>query len=100
LDWDSKMFVWIYPMRNFPVHHNNFNHQLLADLLKKHRWSFILSYNDCSWVRETYKEFEVVEISWQYTMGQWETRIGKNRLKRNFDNTNIKNSHELLIIKK
>jgi len=98
LDGDSKMFNGIYPMRNFPVHHNGFNHAKLADLLKQHSGGFILSYNDCSWIREAYKNFEIVEISWQYTMGQGETRIGKNRLERNFDNENIKTSHELLII--
>ena len=98
LDGDSKMFKGIYPMRNFPVHHNGFRHNLLADLLKQHKGGFILSYNDCSWVRDAYKDFKIVEISWQYTMGQGETRIGKNRLERNYDNENIKTSHELLII--
>ncbi|GIW21982.1 MAG: DNA methyltransferase [Candidatus Sericytochromatia bacterium] len=97
LDGDSKMFKGIYPMRNFPIHHNNFNHNLLAELLKDHKGGFVLSYNDCSWVRETYKDFEIIEISWQYTMGQGETRIGKNRLNRNYDNSNIKTSHELII---
>ena len=98
LDGDSKMFKGIYPMRNFPVHHNGFKHDMLANLLKQHRGGFILSYNDCSWIREAYKDFEIVEISWQYTMGQGETRIGKNRIERNYDNDNIKTSHELLII--
>ncbi|MCS6796586.1 MAG: DNA adenine methylase [Raineya sp.] len=98
LDGDSKMFKGIYPMRNFPIHHNGFKHDLLAELLKKHKGGFILSYNDCSWVRETYKDFEIIEIAWQYTMGQGETRIGKNRKSRNHDNHHIKTSHELLII--
>ncbi len=98
LDGDSKMFKGIYPMRNFPIHHNGFNHKLLANLLKEHKAGFILSYNDCTWVRNAYKDFNIVEISWQYTMGQGETRIGKNRLEREFDNNNIKTSHELLII--
>ena len=98
LEWDSKMFKWIYPMRNFPIHHNLFNHENLANLLHEHKWWFILSYNDCSWVREAYKNFKIIEVSWQYTMWQGETRIGKNRLERDFDNWNIKKSHELLII--
>jgi len=92
------MFRGIYPMRNFPIHHNGFNHQFLAELLKNHKGGFILSYNDCSWVRENYKDFEIKEVSWQYTMGQGETRIGKNRKERNYDNNNVKHSHELLII--
>lgn len=98
LEGDSKMFRGIYPMRNFPIHHNGFNHHLLSELLKNHRGGFILSYNDCSWVRDTYRDFKIVEIGWQYTMGQGETRIGKNRKERNYDNGNVKTSHELLII--
>lgn len=98
LEGDSKMFKGIYPMRNFPIHHNGFNHSLLAELLTNHQGGFILSYNDCSWVREAYKDFEIIEVEWQYTMGQGETRIGKNRLERNFDNDNKKTSHELLIL--
>lgn len=99
LEGDSKMFRGIYPMRNFPIHHNGFNHELLAEMLKNHKSGWILSYNDCSWVRETYKDFKIIDISWQYTMGQGETRIGKNRLQRNYDNDNVKHSHELIIVK-
>ncbi len=98
LEGDSKMFKGIYPMRNFPIHHNGFNHDLLLQLLKKHKGGFILSYNDCSWVREAYKDFRIIEVSWQYTMGQGETRIGKNRKERGYDNGNVKSSHELIII--
>lgn len=98
LNGNSKMFRGIYPQRNFPIHHNNFNHELLAELLKKHKGKFILSYNDCEFVRETYKNFKILEPKWQYTMGQGETRIGKNRIERG-DIDNIKRSHELLIIK-
>jgi len=92
---DSKMFKGIYPMRNIPVHHKNFPHESLRDLLKKHKGGFILSYNDCPTIREYYKEFQQFFPSWQYTMGQGETRIGKNRIE-NGDN-HIKGSHEILI---
>lgn len=95
---DSKMFRGIYPMRNFPIHHNSFNHALLAKLLNNHRGKFILSYNDCAFVREAYKDYRILEPKWQYTMGQGEIRVGKNRLDRG-DTNNIKHSHELLIIK-
>ena len=98
LDGDSKMFKGIYPQRNFPIHHNNFNHKLLRDLLLNHQGKFIVSYNDCSTIREWYKDFEIIEVSWQYTMGQGETRIGFNR---NIEGiSHIKKSHEILIIKK
>ena len=98
LEGDSKMFRGIYPQRNFPIHHNNFPHENLENLLKNHQGSFILSYNDCQWVRNAYKDFKIIDVSWQYTMGQGETRIGKNRLDRG-ELTNIKRSHEILIIK-
>lgn len=98
LEGDSKMFRGIYPMRNFPIHHNGFNHEKLAELLKKHKGGFILSYNDCDWVRKTYCDFEIINVEWQYTMGQGETRIGKNRKERDYDNNNIKSSHEVLIV--
>lgn len=98
LTGDSKMFKGIYPMRNFPIHHNGFKHELLRDLLHAHKGKFVLSYNDCEWVRNAYKDFTILEPKWQYTMGQGETRIGKNRIERG-DTDNIKQSHELLIIK-
>lgn len=103
LEGDSKMFKGIYPMRNFPIHHNGFKHELLSQCLKNHKGRFILSYNDCAFVREAYKDFKILEPKWQYTMGQGETRIGKNRQNRidrkRGDRDNIKQSHELLIIK-
>ena len=97
LDGDSRMFRGIYPQRNFPVHHNNFSHEKLRDMLLAHKGGWILSYNDCSAVREWYKDFRFVEVSWQYTLGQGETRIGANRA--NGTNGHVKPSHEVLIVK-
>lgn len=95
---DSTLFRGLYPQRNFPVHHNNFNHELLRDLLYNHKGSFILSYNDSPTIREWYKDFEIIELPIHYTMGQGETRIGYNRIKNN--QNHIKKTRELLIIKK
>jgi len=92
---DSKMFKGIYPMRNIPIHHKGFKHELLRDLLKEHKGGFILSYTNCPTIREWYKEFQQFFPSWQYTMGQGETRIGKNR--RNRNSNHIKASHEIII---
>ncbi|BDQ27164.1 hypothetical protein ASB1_08400 [Helicobacter heilmannii] len=92
------MFRGIYPMRNFPIHHNGSRHDQLAQMLKARPGPFVLSYNDCSFVREAYKDFKIVELAWQYTMWQGETRMGKNRLERG-DAGYVKKSHELLIIK-
>ncbi len=98
LEGDSKMFKGIYPQRNFPIHHNNFAHEKLKDLLLAHKGNFIISYNDCSTIREWYKDFEFIEVSWQYTMGQGETRIGANRINEGINH--VKKSHEVLIIKR
>lgn len=92
---DSKMFKGIYPNSNFAIHHNKFNHILLRDLLYNHKGGFILTYNDCTTIREWYKNYKQVYPKWQYTYGQGETRIGKNRKD---NNTNIKESHEIFII--
>ncbi len=37
LEGDSKMFRGIYPQRNFPIHHNGFDHKILYELLKEHK---------------------------------------------------------------
>tara|TARA_A100001201_G_scaffold94698_1_gene82073 strand:- start:1678 stop:2568 length:891 start_codon:yes stop_codon:yes gene_type:complete len=91
---DNKMFKGLYPNNNFPVHHTHFDHEKLRDLLHSHEGSFILSYNDCEWVRENYKDFEFKTPEWAYSYGQGETRIGKNK-----ENNDPKKSHEILILK-
>ena len=97
-DADNKMFTGIYPMRNIPVHHDGFNHELLRDLLKSHKGGFVLSYNNCETIREYYKEFELHYPTWSYSMGNGEKRIGKNRTEAGI--TNSKDSHEILIVKR
>ena len=97
LDGDSRMFRGIYPQRNFPVHHDGFDHALLRDMLHTHRGGFVLSYNDCETIRRWYADFRIVEVAWHYTMGQGETRIGTNRL-ANGTAHHVKASHELLIL--
>jgi len=94
---DSTLFRGLYPQRNFPIHHNNFNHELLRELLLDHKEGFILSYNDAPTIRKWYKDFEIIELPIHYTMGQGETRIGLNRKMKN--SNHIKKTKELLIIK-
>jgi len=93
---NSKMFKGVYPMRNIPIHHDGFDHGGLAYLLNNHKGGFILSYNDCPQIREWYSGFEHYFPTWQYTMGQGETRIGSNRKE---SESYIKESHEILIVK-
>ena len=107
---DSKMFKGMYPNCNFAIHHNNFEHEIMRDLLKQHKGGFFITYNDCPTIREWYKEFKQVYPSWQYTYGQGETRVGKNRKEQKKDNDNentdnnnetkdnVKESHEIFII--
>ena len=91
---DNKMFKAIYPNSNFALHHTHFDHELLRDQLHSHEGKFLLSYNDCEWVRENYKGFKFKTPEWAYSYGQGETRIGKNK-----KNNDPKQSHEILIIK-
>ena len=95
---EGKMFIGMYPHRNFPIHHKGFRHDLLHDMLVKHKGGFILSYNDCETIRSWYKGFKMIAPKWQYTFGQGDTRIGENR-KNDNNGSHIKQSHELLIWK-
>ena len=97
LEGDSKMFKGMYPNCNFAIHHNNFNHEKLALMLQSHQGGFIMTYNNCSKIRKLYNGCLFIYPKWQYTYGQGETRIGKNR--QQGTNDNIKESHEIIIVK-
>jgi len=97
-DSDNKMFTGIYPMRNIPIHHDGFDHEKLRDLILAHKGNFVMSYNNCETIREYYKDFEFFYPKWSYSMGNGETRIGKNRTDMGINN--IKESHEILIVKR
>jgi DNA adenine methylase len=97
LEGDSKMFKGMYPNCNFAIHHNNFNHKKMCELLKNHKGGFLITYNNCSTIREWYKEYTFEFPEWQYTYGQGEKRIGKNRKEAKKED-NIKDSHEIFIV--
>jgi DNA adenine methylase len=67
-------------------------------MLKNHRGGFILTYNDCPTIRQMYSDYRQEFPSWQYTYGQGETRIGKNREKEEGEANHVKESHEIIII--
>jgi DNA adenine methylase len=47
--------------------HESFNHQTLYDLLKtKNNW--ILTYNNCDYIKAMYKDYTILETSWSYGM--------------------------------
>lgn len=96
LSGNSKMFCGIYPNRNFPVHHDGFPHERLSELLRNHSGGFMLTYNDCNVIRDLYPGYERHFPKWQYSLGQGESRIGKNRDGRK--NGNVKRSHEIILI--
>lgn len=50
--------------------HSNFDHYLLADILKKTNSKFLLTYNDDAFIRELYKDFNIVEVDWKYGMNK------------------------------
>ena len=97
---DSTMFKGMYPNCNFAIHHNDFDHAEMARLLKEHKGGFLITYNDCPTIREFYKDYKQVFPQWQYTYGQGETRIGKNREGTQTDEgaQHTKQSSELFII--
>jgi len=49
--------------------HENFNHELLNKILKtKKNW--ILTYNDCDYIRELYKNYLILNVNWSYGMNK------------------------------
>jgi len=84
-DKDNKMLGGIYPMKNIPVHHDSFDHELLRDCLLEHEGDFVLSYNNCETIRQYYSDFDFFFPKWHYSMDIGETRIGKNRKQRTSD---------------
>lgn len=95
---EGSVFKGIYPQRNFPIYHKDFDHERLFQLLDSHPSGFVLSYNDCPIIREWYKDYEIHEGRWQYSLGQGETRIGKNR--KASESGHVKKSSELIIVKR
>ena len=62
--------------------HENFDHQKLFDTIKnKQHW--IITYNNCEYIKKLYEEFTIIDVSWKYSM-----------------NNNNKPSSEIVIISK
>jgi len=47
--------------------HENFNHQLLYELIKTKR-NWIMTYNNCDYIKELYKDFIIINVNWTYGM--------------------------------
>ena len=49
--------------------HENFNHNLLYDLMKtKNNW--IITYNNCEYIKKLYKDYLIIEVTWSYGMNK------------------------------
>lgn len=49
--------------------HSGFDHDGLYDLLKE-RENWIMSYNDCSYIRDLYRDYDIISASWSYGMNK------------------------------
>jgi len=47
--------------------HENFNHQLLFELIKTKR-NWIITYNNCDYIKSLYKDFRIIDVNWSYGM--------------------------------
>jgi DNA adenine methylase len=47
--------------------HENFDHQRLYECVKtKNNW--LMTYNDCDYIRDLYKDFKIIKVNWTYGM--------------------------------
>lgn len=48
--------------------HKQFDHHLLAEVVKTHKGKWMMSYGDCDLVRELYKDYNIEIVTWAYAM--------------------------------
>lgn len=49
--------------------HENFNHALLYDLIKtKKNW--LITYNNCEYIKKLYKNYLIIDVNWSYGMNK------------------------------
>ena len=65
--------------------HESFDHKKLASLLKEVP-TWILCYNDCTYIRKLYEAYTIVEVNWSY---------GMNKSKKSSEILIIRNSKKL-----
>ena len=49
--------------------HKGFCHEKLFELLSK-RKNWLLTYNNCSFIKNLYKDFQIIETNWSYAMNK------------------------------
>ena len=68
--------------------HSNFNHEKFRNYLYKIKSKFLLTYDNCDYIRELYKDFYTLEWDLQYGMNNYKQKkadIGKELLISNYD---------------
>lgn len=53
--------------------HENFDHKQLFDKLVNCESKFLLCYNDCDFIRELYKDYNIKKVDWSYGMNKSKT---------------------------
>ena len=48
--------------------HNNFDHERLFQVIREKKW--MMTYNDCDYIRNMYKDYTIIEASWSYGMNE------------------------------
>lgn len=56
------------------VGHKKFDHVKFAECVKNHKGQFMLSYGDCEFVRDVYKDYRMIELKWPYSMRNMNAR--------------------------
>jgi len=75
--------------------HKGFDHLALYEVLSS-RSDWVLSYNDKEWIRELYKDYEILDVSWAYGMNN----IYSKEERETGQKKKMKKSSEILIINK
>lgn len=52
--------------------HEGFDHQQLFDTIKEKK-NWILTYNNCDYIKELYKAYLIIEVNWSYCMNKSKT---------------------------
>lgn len=48
--------------------HEGFNHEAFLESVKKLKGKWMITYNDNEWIRESYKDYEIIDSEYRYSM--------------------------------
>jgi DNA adenine methylase len=48
--------------------HEGFDHLRLFNLVKDEKRNWVLTYNNCAFIRDLYKDFTIIDVNWKYGM--------------------------------